>query len=280
MTDEIDARMEHPDELLAGYVDGSASTEERETVETHLAGCSKCRNDVALAQAGRAALMSLPDLEAPGLAANGIEGLRLGASGEAGSGDELGDRRQARGEGERQLRRWRASWAALAGTAAVLALLAVIPIVLSHKGGQKSLSSEGGSSDRPAPQAASRYPVVLDLGTQYDQQSLQALARQLGQDLQKQRSSSEGKPALLGPSSTPAPQGVAEAPATSVVQCILRGTGLPNDTVPLYLESATFQGTPAYLAAVQAEGASKSHLRIYVVSQRDCTFLFEADQPL
>ncbi len=41
--------MTHPEELLAGYVDGTLSAEERVAVETHLAGCARCSRDIELA---------------------------------------------------------------------------------------------------------------------------------------------------------------------------------------------------------------------------------------
>jgi hypothetical protein len=73
---------------------------------------------------------------------------------------------------------------------------------------------------------------------------------------------------------------VADVSSSAVVQCAIRGAGLPANTRPVYLETATFQGTPAYLVAVQGSGGTRSHLLVYVVSQEGCTFLFEADQPL
>ena len=71
--------MPHPDELLAGYVDGSATPGERRIVEEHLAGCATCQEEVELAGAARAALVALPELGAPGLAEAGVASLRRAA---------------------------------------------------------------------------------------------------------------------------------------------------------------------------------------------------------
>ncbi|HEY3210498.1 MAG TPA: zf-HC2 domain-containing protein [Actinomycetota bacterium] len=285
--------MDHPDELLAGYADGSASPEERRAVETHLAECSQCRDELDLAKTARAALMSLPELEAPGLAAQGIEALRRAevqpAAGPAeqqpehvpvgagvGAGDELADRREAR-----QRRQWQVSWAALAGVAAVLAALAIVPLVLNRGGGSKTAGGPAAGS-AASPTVATNYPPVFDRSSDYDQASIQALARQLGQDAR--RGAFERSETLAGPPPTPslegsAPKAVAIS-ASDVVRCAVRGTGLAADTVPVYLETATYQGTPAYVVAVQTEGGNRSHLRVYVVGRQDCNFLYEADQPL
>ena len=57
----------HPDELLAGFVDGTLPAEERASVERHLAECARCAEEVSLAAEARSALRALPLLEAPGL---------------------------------------------------------------------------------------------------------------------------------------------------------------------------------------------------------------------
>jgi anti-sigma factor RsiW len=57
--------MTHPEELLAPYVDGTASDQERATVDAHLTGCARCRAEVTQATAARTALKGLPVIEAP-----------------------------------------------------------------------------------------------------------------------------------------------------------------------------------------------------------------------
>lgn len=281
MSEGPHTRMEHPEELLAGFVDGSASPQERLAVQAHLADCSRCRDEVALATRARTALMTLPEVEAPGLAARGLEGLRGGeAEPVSVAGDELTARREAKTGEARELRRWRISWAALAGAAAVLAILAVVPLVLSRGGGDLRTQSDAAPTPAAAPDLAERYPPVFDLGSNYDQASMRALARRLGE----QARTASGKEATAPGAETPLLGGasprLAESPATDVVRCVLQGTGLPPETIPVYLEVASYRGTPAYVAAVQTESATRDHLRVYTVSQQGCTFLFLADQPL
>jgi hypothetical protein len=52
--------MNHPDDNLAGYVDGSLSEQDRVAVETHLSTCATCREEVDLARGAAGALRTLP----------------------------------------------------------------------------------------------------------------------------------------------------------------------------------------------------------------------------
>ena len=66
--------MTHPEELLAGYVDGTLSAKDRVAVESHLAECSRCSREVALAGGARTALRSLTEVPAPqGVASKALE---------------------------------------------------------------------------------------------------------------------------------------------------------------------------------------------------------------
>ncbi|MGH2554976.1 MAG: zf-HC2 domain-containing protein [Actinomycetota bacterium] len=286
MTESRDRRKGHPEELLAGYVDDSASPEERGAVEAHLADCSQCRDEVALATSARASLMRLPELEAPGLAARGVAGLREGAAERMtapagdGAGDEIAARREAKQENARGLRQWRISWAALAGAAAILAVLAVVPIVLSRGGGDMTAGSGPRLESTGAPaDLADRYPPVFDLGSDYDQESMRALARRLGDQARRAPGTEDTVPGALRGQFGGASAKLADVSATDAVQCVLQGTGLPPETIPVYLEVAEYQGTPAYVAIVLSQGSGRDHLRVYTVSQEGCTFLFLADQP-
>src|SRR6266540_1749327 len=209
MTDGDGARTEHPDELLAGYVGGSASSDERRTVEAHLAGCSQCRDDLALAMAARTALASLPQLDAPGLAAQGVEALRAGAT---------------------------------------------------------------RPPEEPAGKQTERVPVTAGVTAGASDE----LADRRGAF--KENSTTAASP--LAPSMAGTTPRLAGVSAPAVVRCAVHGAGLPAGTIPVYLEAATYQGTPAYVVAVLTEGGNRSHLRVYAVGRQDCSFLYEADQPL
>ncbi|MGH2596181.1 MAG: zf-HC2 domain-containing protein, partial [Actinomycetota bacterium] len=67
--------MTHPEELLAGYVDGTSPAGERAVVDAHLAECLRCRREVTLAGGARSALGSLAAVPAPsGVAARALAG--------------------------------------------------------------------------------------------------------------------------------------------------------------------------------------------------------------
>src|SRR5436190_20847982 len=76
--------MNHPDALLAEYVDGALAEGERPIIERHLDICERCREEVALARAARSALASVAEAPAPG---------------------DLGDAAIAKRDGERAVRR-------------------------------------------------------------------------------------------------------------------------------------------------------------------------------
>src|ERR1051325_9906119 len=59
--------MNHPEDLLAAFVDGTATLQERATVEAHVTFCSACRREIEMARSALAALQGLPDLEPPAL---------------------------------------------------------------------------------------------------------------------------------------------------------------------------------------------------------------------
>src|SRR5436189_273090 len=58
--------MNHPDALLAEYVDGALAEGERPIIERHLDICERCQEEVALARAARSALASVAEAPAPG----------------------------------------------------------------------------------------------------------------------------------------------------------------------------------------------------------------------
>src|SRR6476469_1460521 len=70
--------MKHPEELLAPFVDGTASLEERAAVEAHMAFCQRCVEEIGLAMQARAALAQLPEVEAAPI---DLRALNLAAAG-------------------------------------------------------------------------------------------------------------------------------------------------------------------------------------------------------
>jgi hypothetical protein len=264
----------HPEELLAGFVDGTATPEEREAVETHLAACERCRTEVDLAARARAALASLPQLEAPGLAERGLRGLeeRALARGES-LAPASWPRVAARGSLARLRPRWdRAGWAAALAAAAGLAALFVYL---------------GGVATGPAPTpGAPAGPALEEAGgpPAYDRASLVALADRVA--------AAEAPPAPLA---SPAPG--QEAPATpraaettpraeegraaedAALSCVREAAGLGGEPQPVHLEEATVEGVPAYVAAFLRPAEAPDRVVVVAVSREGCRELERVERP-
>jgi hypothetical protein len=278
----------HPDELLAGYVDGSAGPEARREVEAHLAGCERCRSEIELATSARAVLASLPEVEEPGLSRAGLDALRQTPS-DAFAASPAPAARTATDRIRSGLSGIHWERVALgAGLAAAAGLFVIFVAV----GLTRSTHGSGTTAARGGP-AAPGLPRVIDRGAAYSPSTLQALSTQLrapartgkvvnqppafgapGQDLTGQS----------GPvaSPTPLPAGQA-ADAASVLACLRSGTGLFPSAQPIYLEAATYQGTPAYVGGFvlpPVASGSSAHLIVVAVSRNGCQPLFEVRQSL
>src|SRR5437764_276599 len=120
--------MIHPEELLAEYVDGSLTHDERAAVDAHLAGCERCRDEVALARRGAAALSALPEVDLP-------EGFHPRVKPVRSPRERLG----------------RASWVAGAAAASIAAIVAVVLTVHGPGGSPRPNGAEAapGSARRP-----------------------------------------------------------------------------------------------------------------------------------
>ena len=57
--------MTHPEELLADYVDGALTDDERAAADAHLATCETCREEIELARQAVTALASLEEESVP-----------------------------------------------------------------------------------------------------------------------------------------------------------------------------------------------------------------------
>lgn len=263
---------DHPDELLAEYVDGTLGPEARGRVEAHLAGCVRCRDEVAMAREGREALAALPELPAP-------------------AGLDLAVRRR------RSPRRWRV----LAPVAAAAVLVAGAIVVLGQLGGPEPAGIEGGggggaqapaasaqspgaagseTSDRTA-LARAQLPRYSESNTDYRPSDLAALARGLRDDA---RESVEGGLAPTAaeyyrdfdPSALPARLG-------DIYRCVVSDVPPEQLIVPLTIEAASFEGEPAYLASfLQGPAPDQPYDRIviWVVGRQDCTLRSLASQRL
>ena len=125
--------MNHPDDLLVDHVNGSLEDHERAGVDTHLAGCARCREEVAMARAARAALTALPIEEMPAQVTQAI--LREATAEPTRSGPPAWYR-----------------WAGVAAAAAVVALIAVTLPTLGNGTPDTTIASEGTASTAGADQ--------------------------------------------------------------------------------------------------------------------------------
>ncbi len=255
----------HPEALLASFVDGAASPEERSLVEAHLVTCETCRSEVELARRGRAALRTLPDMPAPDISS--AVGQTLGLGEEASLGSPAPRPRGRSGS---------LFWGAGAGAAAALIALGVYLGVMVSSGG-------GGSSPAAMapPQPAGGAEARPQAGSDFTRARVNALADSLADE----RLGSKDQGAF-------APSGASRAPtATSttgstlsglspvIEECLRSAGGLPHSSTVVYVAAdATFQGTPAYVGAFS--DAAERQLVVIVADRRTCLPLYSVAVPL
>ena len=247
--------MTHPEELLAGYVDGTLSAQERAVVETHVAGCSKCSRDIAMASSARSALRDLHDVPAP----EDIGSLAI---------QEASGHRGAPGVGGTP------RWYRVGGlVAAVAAGLLVFTLVLPRigqsddaGGDQRELSAAAGDTEAGKLSAASGIEISHE---NYDNTSLTALISSLAAG-----DSAGGSMAAASAPPIPLATG-GQAQVNKALACIVRSA--PDETGDLKrLIRARFEGTPAYLAVfTEGPGAGQPADRaiIWVFATDDCRIL-------
>jgi hypothetical protein len=275
MSEPADPPVDHPDELLAGYVDGSANAADRRAVDEHLESCESCRHDVALAAKASSALASLPELGAPGLAAAGVASLRRAALHPLPDHDSgvqptpISAERAAR-------RRFRPAWSQLAAAAAIIVVLgALVAIPLALSGGKAGKPSSNAAAPAPATfPAPAHAPALFDRGAVYSHESLNALASQLAAT----RAGTSGS--FLGAirTGTAAPNALQDsAIARGALQCVIEGGAPPENAQPIYLEQAEVSGTPAYVGGFFIPEA-RLNVMVVAVSRDGCSFLYSVSQ--
>lgn len=250
--------MTHPEELLAGYVDGTLSPSERAGVDAHLPGCAQCREEISLAGAVVPALASLPEIPVPlGVTGSVLAKARNEAATRAGS--RLG----------------RMQWAL--GFAAAAALLLLIVVTLPNLGGgeQRAASPAEGGGAATAPNASPTTQGFVGVERQsidYDTDSVQALARSAASSAKEAASATDSG----------ATEAALAAAGDEASGC-LRESGAEFSASSRLVEliDATFRGTPAYLGVfLQGPGADQpaDHAVVWIVSKHECAFLTAASQ--
>ena len=257
--------MSHPTELLAAYVDGSLSEEERDRVEAHLATCRTCRQEVELARAVVPALAGLEEEPVP----VGVTRPVLERAG------ERADRSwSAEPRGRSRSSRWTKVSVALGGVAAA-SIAIVLAITLS--GGPGGLftagpAGGGGAASAPSREGAPAHVRLEKQDRNYDETSLRRLA------------DASARPSLDTAAALPAASSVkyAFSAAQPAVTCLTRaGAAFSAHDRPVRLIQARFEGTPAYFG-VFVEGPPEKrpdHVAIWVVATSDCRILRLVSEP-
>lgn len=249
--------MAHPEELLAGYVDGSLDQDERQIVERHLASCERCRHELALARAAVGALAEVPQVEAPaGVASRALR-----------------EASQAAGQGSPRWYRF----APIAAAAAVLLVLAIaIPRLGNQQGAGTGAAPEAAGNvsgaAAPAKGAGADVPLEVQAGADYDAEAIKALAASAAGTTSHAPSVPENPTDLV-----PA----ASVRAQDARACLLPTVRVLPDAQLVRLIAATFEGTPVYIAVFE-EGPGGTQpptkVTVWVVSRDNCSILSFADQ--
>jgi hypothetical protein len=249
--------MTHPEELLAGYVDGTLSAKERAAVDAHLPGCARCSRETELAAGARSALRSLAEEAAPpGVVSQALE--------EAG-----GARRSAVAGGTP---RWyRVGGVVAAAAAGLLVLTLVLPHIGHGKGSVVGAQQKDTGAEREAggQAAALSAPAAIEIRhVNYDNTSLTALASSY-----QTGTSGAGD---LGAAQAPATQVFGtQAQTDKALACVAESA--PDETGDLQsLIRARFQSTPAYLAVFfEGPGAGQpaDAVTVWVLATKDCGIL-------
>ncbi len=252
--------MTHPEELLADYVRDALSPRERAAVESHLATCERCVQEVAAARSARAALQALPVAAAPdGLA----EHLRGSAAAKAARGDMT------------RWRRWVGPAAAVAAAALVLTL--VLPKI--GGGGGSGVDRVAGPATTAADAARPTDAVLLELqSTDYAEEGLSTLASASAKQLE---AASDGESSFVSAPGVPTRTGSSEQ-SQNAADCIQKAFQQVSGSA-VRLIRARFQGTPAYIglyAEGPGGGQSADALTVRVASTQGCSPLSIAQIPL
>jgi anti-sigma factor RsiW len=243
--------MNHPEELLAGYADGTLTVKERAAVDAHLATCGTCLEELALATRAIAALSDLPEEPVP-----------------------FGSTTRVVTEASRPSRKpertpWTARLQWAAGLAAAAALVTVVALNLSNAPGSSNRAASVAGSPTRAPaqdtmKGGEASPVPVEFQKiDYTETTVEQLA-------------SSFAPSVIMAGASPS--GASLERSTAAVACVSKGVGdglTANDSL-VRLIDASFHGTPAYLAVfLQTPGADQPPAKVvvWIVAKSDCSFL-------
>jgi anti-sigma factor RsiW len=257
----------HPEDLLAGYVDGTLDERERAVVDAHLLGCARCGVEVRQAEAARAVLAELENVPVP----LGVTGPVLAEAG----------RRFERRPGVV----WgRFQWAA--GLAAAAALVVVVALNVGGEDPRDAAAPErttvvaggtgaAGAAEAAIPGAIPFAGLERQTDVNYDDAGIRAVASEAAGAVLAAEDARGTQTALAG--------AVQESKERTDLarDCVDRsGVRGPNDVLIRLIE-ARFEGTPAFIGVFsEGPGAAQApdHIVVFVVATDDCRILSTASQ--
>ncbi len=267
--DETQNHAQHPEEVLAAYVSGEASEDERATMQTLLSACSECRVEVDMAVQARAALQSLPELVSPALGVEGVVRPRAADTRERATpttGPGILDR----------IREW--GWERIAWGAGLVAAGSLVALFLLVQAGGAP-SDQAATRGRAQEDAQRPFGVLSGDGPNYGPASLDALAKRLVAS----NRSTLGVP-KMGPAPAAGSQESPEAVAGGTgraLECLRRGGGLPARARQVHVEEAMFRGTPAFVGAFESgTPGGRRYLLVLAVDRRTCDALYVINRSL
>ena len=256
-----DPMQPHPEELLAEFVDDPAalSPQDREAVESHLASCARCREDVALAGRGLAAMGLLEEVPVP-----------LGVTGPILS--------KVKTE-----RPWMSRFGRpIAAAAAAAAIFIGGFAILSNLGGSADedgpadMQEGAGGAGDAAPEAAAGVPVEV-YDEDFSSADLQALADQAAK-MRSAAATAEGGVDTPGSedsamSTAPPQPATVNADSGEATACLAKVAKIGGNDRLVRLIKAGFEGKPAYIGFYEhspGAGQPPDRLAVWVVDAGSC----------
>jgi predicted anti-sigma-YlaC factor YlaD len=251
----------HPEELLAGYVDGALSDEERAAVESHLAGCARCRQESGLATRAVATLRTIDEEPVPVGVMSPVH-------------QEIARRRSR--PAPRPLSQ-RVVWAAGGAVAAAfIGLLAiwVLPGMSGNSTGSAATpgtfanasgaaGGEGAEGNATTAPKGSEVITIEQRSTNYDDPALAHLATRTADDIPK------------GPMSAAFDRASQPQQTLTALQCVEKGAQVESQDVLVRLISASYKGAPAYIAVYEtgpSPTGRPSSVLVWVINAKTCAF--------
>lgn len=258
----------HPrDDLLAGAVDGTLSARDRDLLEAHLATCARCRGEVELAGAARAALEALPGELTPPIDVSAAVAATLAAAG--------GSTRASPAAAAAP--RWYRAAGLVAAAAAIALAVLVLPDLTGDDGARDTTATVGVAPQEAglsAPGedvglAGSGAPAVEVVSTDFDHASLVALVEE----------TRRATPSPSAADTTSVPTLAAPPPGDDALACLRAGAGdgIAAGARVERLLAATFEETPAYVGVVLTGPTDGPvDIRVIAVATDGCRLLDSA----